>query len=138
MDYTALRAELTGDPVALGYSGLTDALAAAKLNATDTGRTLARTDVPPREVFNAINDAAWPATAILQDKLRALLGMPTIDASNPNTRGIVAAIFPNSGATAATFARLLALGTQTVSRAAELNLGTVTTLDVTRARSGIW
>lgn len=135
MQYDVLRTELLTDPLPLGYSGLTDAQAAAKLNAVDTGRTQARTAVPPQEIFNAINDAAWPTTAILQDKLRAVLGMPAVDASNANTRGILGAIFPASGATLATNTRLVALGTQTVSRAVELGLGIVQAADVTLART---
>lgn len=138
MDYASLRAELASDPVALGYSGLSDALAAAKLNATDTGRTLARTAVPASEILGAIDDGAWPSTAILQDKLRGILGIDPIDASNTNIRGILGAIFPNNGQTAATRGRLLALSTRAVSRADELGLGDVNAVDVARARAGVW
>jgi hypothetical protein len=139
MDYAALRTELTTDPVTLGYAGLTDTLAAAKLNATDTSRTATRTAVPVQEVFNAIDDGAWPtAGSLSESKLRTVLGMPQVDASNTNTRGILGAVFPASGATAATRTRLLALSTQTVSRAVELGLGPVLTSDVTKARAGVW
>ena len=140
MDYAKLRTELTTDPVALGYAGLTDQAAADKLNALDTGRTRNRTAVPVQEVFNAIDDGAWPSTTILQDKLRGILGMPVVDASNTNTRGIFGAIFPNSAPTANTRTRLLALATETVSRATELGLGTVTAGDVNlaRAKTGGW
>lgn len=136
MNYAALRQELTLDPVPLGYAGLSDTQAAAKLNALDTGRTQPRTAVPVQEVFNQVEDAAWPSTAILQDKWRGVLSMPVVDASNTNTRAILGTIFPNSGATAATRARLLALSTQPVSRATELGLGIVLESDVTRARAG--
>jgi hypothetical protein len=137
-DYRLLRDELINDPVGLGYSGLSNGAAAARLNATDTGRTLPRSRVEVTEIFNAIDDGAWPATAILQDKLRGILAMPFIDASNTNTRGIFGAIFPNSGATAATRGRLLALSTRTVSRAEELGLGLVNEGDVALARGGEW
>lgn len=138
MDYGTLAAELTNDPVGLGYAGLTNAQAAAKLNATNTGRTRNRARVEVTEVFNCIDDGAWPATAILQDKLRGVLSMPYVDASNTNTRGILGAIFPNSGATAATRTRLLALGTEAISRATELGLGYVSEGDVALARGGTW
>lgn len=139
MDYTALRAELLTDPVALGYAGLSDAQVAAKLNAIDTGRALNRTAVPVQEIFNAIDNAAWPAVGSLSaHKLQVVLSMPMVDASNANTRGILGAIFPNSGATAATNARLLALSTRTVSRAEELGLGAVLVSDVTKARTNTW
>ena len=138
MDYSKLATELNTDPVSLGYAGLNNAQAAAKLNATDTGRTRSRTRVEVTEVFNCIDDGAWPATAILQDKLRGILSMPYVDASNTNTRGIFGAIFPNAGATAATRTRLLALATEPISRAAELGLGFVTEGDVQIARGGQW
>ena len=138
MDYNKLAVELNTDPAGLGYAGLNNAQAAAKLNATDTGRTRSRTRVEVTEIFNCIDDGAWPTTAILQDKLRGLLSMPYVDASNTNTRGILGAIFPNSGATAGTRARLLALATEPVSRAAELGLGLVTPGDVEVARGGQW
>lgn len=138
MDYAVLRAELLTDPLPLGYGPLNDGAVAAKLNATDTGRTRARTRVEITEVFNAVDNGAWPSTAILQDKWRAILSMPFVDASNTNTRGILGAIFPNTGATAATNGRLLALATQTVSRATELGLESVAAADVAAARAGVW
>jgi len=138
MDYAKLRAELLTDPVALGYAGQTDQQAADLLNSLTTGRTQPRTQVPVAELFNAIDNGGWPTTALTQDKLAAVLNMQVIDASNANTRGIIGSIFPNSGATAATNARLQALATRTVSRATELGLEVVAPLDVNRARSGVW
>jgi hypothetical protein len=138
VDYPKLRTELTTDPVTLGYAPLTDQAAADKLNATNTGRTRNRTAVGTDEVLNQIDDAAWPTTAILQNKLQILLERQTVDASNTRVRGIFAAIFPNSGGTAATLGRLNALGTETVSRATELGLEFVQAVDVQRARAGKW
>jgi hypothetical protein len=139
MDYTRLQLEVTTDPVTLGYAGKTDQQAADLLNSLTTGRTVPRTQVPVAEVFNAIDNGAWPAASATQDKLAAVLNMQIIDASNANTRGIIGSIFPNSGATAATNQRLQALSTRTVSRADELALGgVVAAIDVNRARSGVW
>lgn len=139
MIYELLRSELLTDPIGLGYAGTTDQQAADLLNSLTTGRTRARTAVPVAEIFNAIDNGAWPATGTMQDKLAAVLGMQVIDASNANTRGILGSIFPNSGATANTNQRLQALSTRTVSRAEELNLGGIpSALDVNRARSGAW
>jgi len=138
MNYSGLRAELTTDPLAIGYAPLSDQAAADKLNAANTGRTRQRTAVPVQEVFSAVDNAAWPSTAALQDKWRGILSMPAVDASNANTRGILGSIFPNSGGTAATNTRLLALATETISRATELGLEAVAAVDVARARAGEW
>jgi hypothetical protein len=135
MNYTQLQAELSNDPVGLGYSGLSDSLAATKLNATNTNRTLARKAVSKNEILTAIVDSEWPTTGILQNKLLCIFSCDTIDASNANVKAVFAAIF---GPATATRGGLLALGTQTVSRAVELGLGIVLAADVTLARSGSW
>lgn len=137
-DYARLRAELLADPAGLGYAGLSDQAASDRIGATDTGRTLARTAVPASEILGAIDNGAWPTTAILQDKLRGVLGIDPIDTSNDNIRGILGAIFPVGGQTGATRTRLLALSERTVSRAEELGLGAIEAEDVRIARSGIW
>lgn len=140
MNFPVLRTELLTDPLVRNYSSMTDQQAANDLNSKSTGRTRNRTRVEVTEVFNAIDDGAWPSTAILQNKLGGILNMPFVDASNTNTRGIFGAIFPNSGATAATRGRLLDLATEPISRATELGLGVVTAGDVKEARekAGGW
>ena len=135
MEYARLRSELMADPVALGYAGLTDPQAADRINATDTGRTLPRTAVPASEILGAVDNGAWPSTAILQDKLRNILSIDPVDAANDNIRSVIGAIFPAGGTTGATRTRLLALSARTVSRAEELGLGVVTPGDVSLARS---
>ena len=139
MDYSRLRQEVTTDPLAWGYSSMTDQAAADVLNDPTRGRVRARTEVSSREVLNQIENAAWPTTGINQDKLAAILGAGIIDPSNTNTRGILAALFPNSGQTAATRTRLEALASTPIARGDELSLGgSVVALDVNRARSGVW
>lgn len=137
-DLSRLQTELNTDPLALGYAGMTNLQAANKLNALDTGRTRQRTAVPAREVLGCIDNGAWPSTGANQDKLARLLSIDPIDASNANIRGIFAAVFPNSGNTAATNQRLNALATETISRAAELGYGVVTEGEVQMARAGSW
>lgn len=132
MNIAVLKTELTTDPLAFGYSGMTHLVAAQKLNATNTGRTLPRTSVGKNELLTAIVDSEWPSTAILQNKLLCIFCCDTIDASNTNVRGVFAAIF---GSATTTRANLLALGTRTVSRGEELGLGDVTAGDVERARA---
>lgn len=136
MDYPALRTELTTDPVALGYAPLTDQAAADRLNATTTGRTLPRANVPTTEVLGAIVNTEWPAAGSLSaDKLARILAMPYVDASNTRIRALIGDIF---AAGTGSRTNLLALGTVTVSRATELGLGAVAALDVNRARAGVW
>lgn len=135
MDYTALRSELTTDPVSLGYSGLSDQLAADKLNATNTGRTLPRHNVPTTEVLGAIVSSEWPAVAsVAESKLQTILGMPFVDASNSNITSLFASVF----AAGTTRTNLQALAIETVSRATELGLGPVLPVEVKLARSGAW
>lgn len=139
MQYELLRTEITSDPVALGYAGKTDQQVADLLNSLTTSRTLPRTRVDTTDILSAIQDVAWPAVAsTAESKLRAILGMPSVDATSTNIRAMLGTIFPNSGNTATTRANLLALSTRTVSRQEELGLGPVEAIDVTRAKSGVW
>lgn len=135
MNFRVLHEELVADPLGFGYSTLSDTETANKLNATTTGRTLARTAIPKREVLNAIVNAEWPGTAILQNKLLVIMSVDFLDASNPNVQGVIGSIF---GAGTQTRANLLALANRTVSRAEELGLGVVLATDVSRARAGGW
>lgn len=135
MDFPKLRLELITDPVTLGYAGKADQQAADLLNSTTTGRTATRTSVTKREVFNAIVDADWPSTAVLQNKLIVLFSQDAVDPSNTNVRGVIASIF---GAGTTSRANLLALSTQTVSRAAELGLEVVQAGHVQGARANLW
>jgi hypothetical protein len=130
-----LRSELLNDPLGWGYAAMSNAQAADKLTATNTGRTVPRTEVPVREVFNAIVNADWPAQSANQDKLAACLNMQSLDMSNANTRGILASIFP---AGSQTRTNLQALASRPVSRAEELGIGIVTEGMVSQARSGVW
>lgn len=144
MDYARLQAEIATDPVTLGYAGKTDQQIADLLNSLTTTRTLPRTRVDTTEIIGAVSSAtpsnAWPTPASKQESmLLAILSMPFVDASNANVRAIFGEIFPNAGNTATTRTNLLALGTQTVSRATELALGGApTALDVNRAKAGVW
>jgi hypothetical protein len=136
VDYPKLKAELTNDPLALGYSGMNDQIAANKLNATDTGRTQVRNSVSKLEIFKGIVNSEWPTTAILQNKLQTMFALDTIDPSNANIQAIITSIF---AAGTATRANIIAMATQTVSRATELALGEVVSAGhVQQARSGNW
>ena len=65
MNYDKLKTELATDPLARGYARMTDAEAAASLNATDTGRTRL-VNIPSTELL------AWAAGASSGDRPRYL------------------------------------------------------------------
>lgn len=134
MDYQVLRAELLTDPLGRGYAGMTDAQAADSLSAVN--RTISRAQIQAWEivtatVFTELSALSATNRAIYQLLIEAA-PLPYTDA---NVRAIAAGIF---GAGTVTRANLLAMQNQTVSRAAELGLGTVMALDVMRARLGTW
>lgn len=134
MDYLTLRTELTTDPLARGYSGMTDAQAATSLDTVN--RTVNRTSVPAPEVIEAIVASEYTAlSATLQNLVSLLISAGTINPQGTNTRAIFAAAF---GAGTQTRTNLIALETMTVSRAAELGIGYVAAGDVKIARSGVW
>lgn len=166
MDYTALRAELLTDPLTTAaaagwntgsgylqpYASLTDADAAQKLNATDTGRTQRRPDVTSKEIIEAIAIADFPelppnpnAGALSTERrslsyLEMLVNTPTVrmladDGSNMPVIENLQNIFPPGTGTRN---RLIAMATRVVSRQQELGLGVVSEVDVNRARSGVW
>jgi hypothetical protein len=154
MDYAALRAELLTDPLALGYAALSDAQAAARLNATDTGRTRRRADVSSAEITQSVTVADYtalganPTAAALSTERRYLAWLALIaaapsvrllndDGSNTPVIDNLLAMFP---AGSGTRTRLQALATRAISRAEELGLGTVAPGDVTlaRDREGGW
>jgi hypothetical protein len=149
MNYAALRAELLTDPLTLGYAGLSDVQASARLNATDTGRTRRRADVASSEIAQAILVADYtalggnPTAAALSTERRYLAWLaliaaaPTVrllndDGSNTPVIDNLMAMFP---AGSGTRTRLQALATDTISRADELGLGAVAPGDVALARS---
>jgi hypothetical protein len=137
VDYRKLADELTTDPAALGYAGMTDAQAATALNRTNGGgRAVTRELVPAYEVWEAIVPAEWDAiTAAEKERIRITLSLGTVMMRGPNTRAALRGAF---GAGTATRAALLALQTEAKSRAAELGLGPVTARDVSVARGGKW
>lgn len=147
--YQALALEIRTDPLTAAnaagwnngstykrpYAQMSDAEIATKLMAMDTGRTIARTQVPSGEILEAIDNGAWPTTGANQDKLARMLQPAFVNAASANIRGIFGAIFPNSGSSAATNQRLNALSSRTASRAEELGLGgPITGDDVTIAK----
>lgn len=137
MDYQALKTELLTDPLALGFSGLSNTAAADKLNEVPAnpavGRQLERDIVPTWEVFEATVPAEWAAlSAAEKQRYQSMLAMGSVNLKKPNTRLALASIF---GAATTTRANLIALQNIAASRAAVLFGEPVQSWDVARARA---
>lgn len=148
MDFTALRTEVTTDPLALGYAAKTDAEAAVALNLVRDGTAgktpliqVKRQDVSSQEILEAIDlsDAAasphvthvgYFESATQQGTLRL------VDDAGVDTRVLqnIGRLFVPAGT--GTRARIKALGVKPASRQESLKLGEVTPGDVGVARSG--
>ena len=131
MDYAILKAELTDDPLARGYAGMSDDQAAASLNAAD--RTGLRTNMSGDEArhqtdaaeFNALSDAK-------KSQWLAFCGGTTIDPTNAVDIAFVQYVF---GSGSQSVANLNVARSEAVSRAQELGLGVLASGDITRARA---
>lgn len=129
MNLTALKSEITTDPLARGYSGLTDEQIASSLNAPN--RTADRDTLTGGMVMASIVRSEFAALAA-NDKqyiqLLASCGELPITAQLKTEFG---AVF---GAGTTTRANLVALLKRAGSRAEELGLGYVTPSDVANAK----
>lgn len=128
MNIPVLKTELVTDPATLGYAGKT-ALQKANLINT-TMRTRNRSGLSSIAVWGRITDAEY-ATLSTDTKalFQAALSAGTIDMNDPTVKTKMSAMFPVSTAPV-TRTAILALMNESVSRAVELGLGTVTVQDV--------
>ena len=138
MNYAILKAELADDPLGQGYAGKTDAEVAALLNTADQERLVS---IPSSELLawsagagrlqrieDACNDAENSAelrsmakaahTMILRDET-------SLDLSLPDRSAMLDALVAYGVLTVADKTSLLALATQSLSRATDLRLGVV-------------
>ncbi len=130
-DIDALRDELINDPLARGYSGMSDEAAADDLNSLTTGRTRPRTSMTSTEVWQAIDVTELRALADGDRSLvMAVLQFESIDPFR-NEATLFIALF---GAPSATITALQAARQETVSRAVERNIGKVKPGNVGEAR----
>ena len=140
MDYIALKAEIDNDPLAVGYSGLTDQQVADSLNVRDGTYTYQRPTMSGKEVKEAFTvSAEW--TAIGPEGRAEILSMCNRDDLDPF--GVDAIIFQQAtGANAPTAQSTLVAARQpNVSRAFEISITTninedVNAVDVDTARRG--
>jgi hypothetical protein len=148
MDYVAIKAELTTDPLGRGYASMSDAQAVASLNAVD--RAVPNTSVRAKDVWARIDSAelatllALTSNAGIAQKtaIQLILGLGDIDPSNASTQQAFVAAF---GAASKTVKNLTGasggdfsgkdLRVTPVSRAEELGLGQIVIGDVQNARA---
>jgi len=129
MNITALKTELTVDPLARGYSGMTDEQAATDLNTVY--RTRNKTSMTGSEVINRVVPAEWNAlTDAQQAKAWNIIHLGTLNPFGVEAT-MLSAIF---GAGSATIAALAAARKGNVSRADELGFGFVYAGNVMEAR----
>ena len=126
----ALIAELFSDPLARGYAAMSAKDAAASLNAKNRQRN--RDLVPVSDILDAI---AWSeydaASAAHKARLNLIMARDRVNANSANVKQAFLDAF---AAGSATRAALIALLVETVSRATELGLSTVTPGVVEEAR----
>lgn len=132
-DYQALKSELTTDPLAKGYAGMSDAQAAASL--TTAYRTTERASIRASELYEAVVDSEFTALAAnIQTRVRDLYTLDVVPAATGSrARAVLLAIF---GAGTQTRANLAALVKVDVRRCDEIGWGVgVTDQDVAAARA---
>jgi len=133
MDMAILHSELTNDPLARGYAGMTDAQAAASLNTANRATT--RTIIPAWEIIGATVPSEWTAlSAAEKQRYQTITGAGEVDASNQNVRNAFLAMFAGGTATRTALAALQ--NGPNVSRATELGLPFVGAHHVAAARAG--
>ena len=119
MNIAALKTELTDDPLARGYAGMSDEEAAADLNVEN--REVNVTSVTGQDIFEAATLADYAALdATEKSLLHAIIGMGTVMVNGTNTKAALLAMF---GAGSDTRDNLAVLQKETVTRANELGLG---------------
>lgn len=130
MNYDALKTELTEDPLALGYSGMTDQEVADSLNAVNRQRN--RTSMTGSEVINAVDPTQWAGLADAQRQtVWNVVHLGTVDPF-----GVEATLLTDVfGAESATITALAAMRKQSISRATELGYPVLRPYDIQRART---
>ena len=119
-DIQAIRDELNADPLARGYSGMSDQQAADDLNAET--REIIRSTLTGSTIFNAIVPSEFTAlSADQQQFVRDVFSLgDSVDVGpNTNARDVLLGAFGNGTTTRD---NLVAAVTFTQSRAQELNL----------------
>ena len=130
MNLAVLKAEITNDPMALGYAGKTAEQICDLLNAKTRSKHVEL--LQPTQILNSVVYAEWTSKTVTQQQtIWNLLGMGAL-----NPWGIEATIFTAVfGAGSATIMALAALRVQAINRAEELELETVYAGHINEARA---
>jgi len=131
IDYAALNAELTGDPLARGYAGMDDQQAADDINSVY--RDIPRAAMNGDEVFAATNAGEFGAlTEHKQAMWLSFCARDQIDPYGTTNEAFVDWVYGGGSTTRSTLA---SLRTRQGSRAEELGLPAVRAGDVEFART---
>lgn len=133
MNYTVLIDELTNDPLARGYAGMTDQEVVDSL--LTKNRPTQRTVIPSYEIFDAIVPDEWAALSSQEkQRIQTILSMGNVNIKGTNTRdSFLRAFLP--GTTTRTNLAALQVGPN-ISRAEELGISDVGDGHVASARGG--
>ena len=124
-----LAIELSDDPLARGYAGMTDAQVVTSINTAD--RSVPRTMMTASEVANAIDPTEF--NALLPTDEQKIWNVLSLGELNPY--GIEATIFTSVfGVGSDTITALAAARSTLISRADELSIGSVRIVHVASAR----
>jgi hypothetical protein len=130
MDYGRLKAEITGDPLGLGYAGMTDGQIVGSMNARTRSRN--RATMSASEVLNAVVASEYTG---LNTTNKGLL-WDVLHLGTLYPFGVEATLLTSVfGAGSATIAALALLRKEAVSRAEELGLEPISVGYVEKARA---
>jgi hypothetical protein len=127
----ALKAEIDGDPLIRGYSGMSDQAVADDINTVYRSRN--KTSITGDEMFQATDGAEF--TALTEHKEQSWLSFCGRDSLDPYGAANVAFAQYIFGGGSTTLANLNALRIESISRADELGIGRITAGDVVEARA---
>jgi hypothetical protein len=131
MSHNQLKEELTNDPLARGYSGMTDEQARDSLNTVN--RTKSNDLITGDELFAVTDLVEWAAlTDHRQSLWMQLCSRDSVNPLLPATIAFVTYVFGSSS----TLRSLTALQTKEASRAGELGISEISVPHVSFARRG--
>lgn len=135
MDYEALAAELTNDPIGRNYAAMADEDVVISLNTED--RTRIKSWVTGYDVFRATDPTEFESKTEVQR--REWMMLCAIDQLDPDNNGIMVALAQSIfdiPANSPTVQALIVLRTETITRFQELGFGFKAVLgDVQNARN---